>query len=217
MEKNKIICEPMSVNKAVLQKLVTAFEAKRPIDLKEVASHELMHLPISIFDTSGNIRSGVKSTMVQPLMGDQHHLPLPPHPPEQSTLIIDVMARVQATGLPTQGHTFGDLADVVVSSMFTSGRDFHRIEVVDDQYLSVSMKDSKRTKKSNTSVVKVIDSRDVPLPETGKDYTCFLNLKENKSCLQNFLGEQLILQAPESKTVLAAGVYWNVEDVQCRA
>ena len=208
----------MSVNRAVLQKIVTTFEAKRPIDLKEVASHEFMHLPISIFDTSGNIRSGVKSTMVQPLMGDQHNLPLPSHPPEQSTLIIDMMARVQAIGLPTQARTFGDLADVVVSSIFTSGRDFHRIEVVGDQYLSVSIKDStrsKRTKNSNTSVVKVIDSRDVPLPETGKDYTCFLNLKENKSCLQNFLGEQLILQAPESKIVLAAGVYWNVEDVRC--
>ena len=67
--------------------------------------------------------------MVQPLMGDQHHLQLPSHPSEQSTLIIDMMARVQAIGSPTQARTFGDLADVARLSISTAGSDHPTLHV----------------------------------------------------------------------------------------
>ena len=117
-EKGKKGAEPVSINRSILQRLVTAYEAKRPVNLKEVASHELMHIPISIFETSGKIRSGAKSTMVTQLTCDVglQHTPLPPHTKESSTLIIDVMARVHAIQLPNKANNFGDLADVFVSS-----------------------------------------------------------------------------------------------------
>ena len=71
------------------------------------------------------------------------------------------------------------------------------IEVIGDQYLLISIKDSthaQRTKKSKTSKVKVTDSREVPLPET--DYImCLLNLKTNltfKTSLENTFFSKLL-------------------------
>ena len=66
------------------QKRDTTFEANRPVDLKEVVTHELL-VTIAIFEISGKFPSDVKSTKVLPLMGEQQHRPLLPQPPEQST------------------------------------------------------------------------------------------------------------------------------------
>ena len=40
--------EAVRADRTVMQRLVTAYEAKRSVDLHEVASHQLMIIPISI-------------------------------------------------------------------------------------------------------------------------------------------------------------------------
>ena len=115
-----------------------------------MVTHELL-VTIAIFEISGNIPSDVKSTKVLPLMGEQQHRPLLPQPPEQST---QDHWHIQAIDLPTHSRHFGYWAHIFASPIISSGRDFHMIVVLDEQYLPMSIKDSthsKRTKKSKTS------------------------------------------------------------------
>ena len=210
--------EVISADRSILQCLVTAYDAKRPVNLEEVAAHELMNVPIAIFQPNGSIRSGTKSTMVQPLRGNLQYTPLPMHQPGTSTLILDMMARVQTIGLPNRASTFGDLADVFVNSALVSGHDFHRLEVVGDRYRDTSIKDCTRVKRSKfqpPSIRKAIDSRDVPLPGTKKEFGAFLSPKENKTELQQFLAAELLAQAPADKLIIAAGVFEDEKDVRC--
>jgi hypothetical protein len=40
--------EVIRANRSILQRLVTAYDTKRPVDLKEIAARELMSVPITI-------------------------------------------------------------------------------------------------------------------------------------------------------------------------
>ena len=48
----------------ILQRLIAAYKAKRPVDLKQVASLGLMSIPISIIQANRSIRSATKSSMI---------------------------------------------------------------------------------------------------------------------------------------------------------
>ncbi len=100
------------MNRTIFQRLVTAYDAKRPVNLAEVAVHELLSVPITIFEPSGSMRSGPKSTIVCKLMSDLPYTALTMHDLATSTLIVDMMARVQSIGLPKHSTTFWELADV---------------------------------------------------------------------------------------------------------
>jgi hypothetical protein len=86
-----------------------------------------MSVPITIFQPNGGIRSGIKSTMIQPLIGDLQYTSLPLHPQDTSTLILDIMTWVQSIGLPKLTSSFGNLADMFVASVLGRDCDFHRI------------------------------------------------------------------------------------------
>ena len=58
---------------------------------------------------------------------------MPLHQPAESTLIIDMMARVQAIGLPKHAKNFGDLANEFVNSILASGCGFNRMETVTEK------------------------------------------------------------------------------------
>ena len=174
-----------------------------------------MSVPITIFEPNGSLRSGVKSSMIKPLIGDIEYCALPEHNPATSTIIIDVMSRVQSIGLPKLAVNFGDLADTFTMSVLQSAKTFHRIELVGDRYRATSIKDcarEKRTKRQSTGIRKTIDSRSVPLPTSQKDFDAFLSMKENKSDLQRFLSNELLSNMPSDKIIVAAGVF---EDEKC--
>ena len=57
----------------------------------------------------------------------------------------------------------------------------------------------------------MIESKDVPLPAKWDN---FLAHQENKADLARFLSQQLILKAPNDKTVVAAGGFSNEERVE---
>ena len=52
----------VTANRKVLQRIVTALQADRPVDLKAVARHEIMSVPLSIFNTDKTMRTGTKSS-----------------------------------------------------------------------------------------------------------------------------------------------------------
>ena len=191
------------MNRKILQRLITAYEAKRPVDLKQVASHELLSIHIIIFQKTGSIRSGTKLSMILSLIGYLQYTILPLHQPAESTLIIDRMARVQDLGLPKHASNFGDLANEFVNSILASGRGFNRIEIVGDRYRENSINDCtfmKRTAKILPPVVrKSIDSRHVPLPATKLDYQTFLSVKQNKAQLQQVLAKELLTHDASDK------------------
>jgi hypothetical protein len=88
--------------------------------------------------------------MILPLIGDLQYTPLPLHIPYTSSLILDMMSRVQSIGLPKLALNFGYLADVFVASVLASGRDFYRIEAVGDRYRDTSIKDCTRMKRTKS-------------------------------------------------------------------
>ena len=88
------------------------------------------------------------------------------------------------------------------------------IVMVGDQYLPMSIKDSthaKRTKKSKASKGNWHELSWTNLTRDRESLYYVLIELENKSCLQNFVGECIIFQAPNN---VAAGVFRNMEDVR---
>ena len=47
----------LKADRTILQRLVTAFQAGRKVDLQHVLQHELMNIPISIANCDGSLRA----------------------------------------------------------------------------------------------------------------------------------------------------------------
>ena len=94
-----------------------------------------------------------------------------------------------------------------------------RVDVVFDRYEQQSIKSSARSKRSGTGsrpIRHIIDSRDVPMVVSWKQ---FIDLPENKANLAQFLSEQLMLR---SKTlpgyeVVVSGGFLDTKSVQTSA
>ncbi|KAL8610462.1 hypothetical protein ACOMHN_060382 [Nucella lapillus] len=167
---------------------------------------------------NGLLRSGPKSILAQTLTSE-----VPCHPQleatdleKEATLIIDGQALVNAIGTPQTAVTFGDLADVFIEAVLWSGADFQRIDVLFDRYYELSIKGGTRNRRKQGAVAirRMIESKDVPLPAKWDN---FLAHQENKADLARFLSQQLILKAPNDKTVVAAGGFSNQERAETSA
>ena len=80
----------------VLQLLASAFEAERQVDLKEVASHEQLSIPISSFETDDSMRNGVKSSFINALNEDNFNGHVPDLVYTDYAVIVDVKGRIKA-------------------------------------------------------------------------------------------------------------------------
>ena len=141
----KKVPDPVKANR---EELVNSLEAHRPVDIKEVASHELISIPVSIFETNGMMRTGTKSTMVASLMGATCEEASPgvqyinlPTIPQDSILLVDLMGRVHAIGYQKGVATFGEYANLVISSIVGGARVYGQVHVISDRYPAVSPKD----------------------------------------------------------------------------
>jgi hypothetical protein len=76
-KKGKI--ESMKADRNFHQRLITAYRAGRPVDLNTILNHELMKVPLSIADTSGKLRTGVKSILFDVLTKDACDVPAGNH------------------------------------------------------------------------------------------------------------------------------------------
>ncbi len=74
----------------------------------------------------------------------------------------------------------------------------------------VSIKSATRTRRTRP-IRRIIEHANVPLPS---NWSNFISLSENKADLARFLSQQLIVQAPNSKVIVAAGGFSSEEMVE---
>ncbi|MES9881882.1 MAG: hypothetical protein ABW185_13470, partial [Sedimenticola sp.] len=203
----------VKADRSILQRLLIAYEAGRHVDLEEILKHELMSVPLSLAETSGNLRGGQKSLLIDQLTQDIV-CPSKIDIPESATLVIDGQALVHVIGKPKSAITFGDYANVFVGSVFQSGTEYSRIDVVFDRYYEHSTKSGTRLKRKKAvkAIRRIIGSRDVPLPQ---DWHGFLSHAENKADLARFLSEELETRSHANKTVVVAGGFVDETRVVC--
>ena len=101
----------LKADRNVLQRLVTAYEIGRPVDLPAVLKHELLPVSVSLAEMNGTLRTGNKSVLADKLT---EYIVCPEaielHD-SSSCLIIVGQAMVVALGKPDNALAFGDLAD----------------------------------------------------------------------------------------------------------
>ena len=189
----------------ILQRIITAFDAGRQIDLKTILSHELLNVPVSLTDNNGFLRSGNKSILTQALCAGIHlPLVLPSPTGRSSTLVIDGQALVMSLGRPPDCNTFTEYADRFTKTVLTLGKDFNRIDVTFDRYREFSIKNATRKKRTKglQCIRRAVTDGSVPLP---KNWSSFITLNENKADLARFLSTALIAQSPVEKVVITGG------------
>ena len=210
-----IKAKTIKADRNIFQRLITAYEAGRPVNLNNIMTHELFVVLLSLAETNGQLRSGSKAILANILTAG---IPCPnsfeaTDLKGEAMLVIDGQALVIAIGKPHAAKTFGDLSDIFVESVLQSGTHFPRIDVLFDRYYEHSIKSGtrKRRGKGLMPIRRPIESRDVPLPAKWEN---FIAHEENKADLANFLSQQLILRAPSKKTIITAGGFNNEEQVE---
>ncbi len=201
----------MRADRLVLQRLISAYEAGRTIDLDQILKHELLSVPVALAEMNGTLRSGSKALLTEAITsGISCPSTLSSMDVQNSSLIIDGQALVVAIGKPPGLVTFGDFANTFVQAVLKAGANFCRIDVVFDRYYKVSIKSGTRTRRcqGTAPIRRVIEHRNVPLQSNWKN---FLGLSENKADLAAFLSQQLIVQAPSSKIIVVAGGFSDEE------
>lgn len=211
--KDKDKRDVVKADRNLLKRLVTAYEAGRPVDLPAVLMHELLPVPVSLAEMNGTLRTGNKSVLVNKLTEDivcPEAIELPDSP---SCLIIDGQALVVALGKPDHAVTFGDLADTFVKAVLKAGSKYQRIDIVFDRYRQETIKGATRTRRTKASqpIRRLVEGRDVPLP---KNWTHFLSLPDNKVDLAHLLSEELCSQAPDDKEIVVAGGFRDELEVR---
>lgn len=205
----------LKADRSILQRLITAYQSGRKVNLDEILHHELLPVPIALAEMDGSLRSGSKAVLFQVLTAD---VACPTSLAEEelgdsATLIIDGQALVKSIGKPQAASTFGDFTDIFVNIVLQSGAAFDRIDIVFDRYYKLSIKAQTRQRRTRGTrpIRRVIEGPNVPLPANWDN---FMALPENKADLCRFLSEQLIAQAPTTKTVVAAGGFDEEEKVE---
>ena len=205
----------LKADRSVLQRLVTAYEAGRKVNLNEILCHELLPVPIAIAEVSGELRTGDKSILCQVLTENIQCEASLGHSDlgDNSSLIIDGQALVVAIGKPHGHSNFGELSDTFRNAVFQAGTAFNRTEVVFDRYYKLSVKAGTRNRRAhgNKGIRRVIENREVPLPSNWNN---FMALSENKEDLARFLSEELMANAPLQKTLIVAGGFSEEERVE---
>ena len=213
--KGKQNVNPIKADRRILQRLITAYEAHRDVNLDSILCCELLPVPISLAYMNGNLRSASKSVLIKEL---HDGVPCPSSIDKQDlgqcpTLIIDGMALVISLGKPHSVATFGDFADGLLNSVLQSGSSYQRIDVLFDRYNAVSIKSGTRSKRASSTVPvrRPIEGKYVPFPT---DMNNFLAHPDNKADLTNFLSQHLIANAPADKMKVTGGGFREEDRVE---
>jgi len=194
----------LKTDRNVLRRLITAYEAGRPVHLQSVLKHELLPVPVSLAEMNGALRTGNKSLLANVITEDIDCPETIQIHDTSTCLIIDGQALVGALGKPDDAVTFGDLADTYVKTVLKAGSKYQRIDIVFDRYREETIKGTIRTWRSKAArpIRRLVEGRDVPLPN---NWSNFLSLADNKADLAHFLSEELCSQAPKDKEIVVAG------------
>lgn len=202
----------LKADRNILQRLITAYQAGRNVDLNRILCHELMPVPISLANTNGSLRTGNKAILADVMMKDVICPPDIPIP-SASCLIIDGQALVVTLDKPAGVFNFGQLADAFLKLVLFMGTSFKRIDVTFDRYNETSIKAGTRDRRLKHAhlVRRVIENGSVPIPNNFSD---FLAKSENKKDLACFLSNYLINNVPADKTLVVSGGFHKEDDVR---
>lgn len=205
-QKDKIVS--VNADRELFGRLLVAAK-NRDINLKEVLSYELCSVPIALAHPDGSLRKTAKSTLMPLLEKDitcSSSLPTSQFP---TACLIDAMALIQMVK-SAGSATFGELSlkyeEIVTSTIRRNG--CTRVDLIFDQYRSVSIKAGERSKRGESRSLEVhIHSGSTPVP---KQWAKFISNPKNKENLAEFLCNSLSEQLPASlgpsqKVVLAGG------------
>ena len=213
----------INASRDCIKRLAVAWEAGRPVDMKQAASHEMLSVPLNLFHTDKTMRSGKKADLMNLIRGTAKVNPsqnLPNTPPNESQHVVDGMAHVyhvNRKGL----NTFGEFANKYCDDIYKIQAS--RIDIVGDRYDGPSTKDGQREKRVNkkkgkkkykTKAVPKVVTATGNLPQ-GDDFIHFLKLDENKKELQILLGTALIENAPPDKVIVVNGAFEDPTGVRC--
>lgn len=115
-----------------MSRLLSAYDGKRPINLREIVSHELTDVPFAIAKADGSLNTGNKSDIMRVIIGNVKCPPEIPHQ-EDSHLIIDGMALIWSLSKAVKGKWFKDFADMFCSRMQCLGSGYARVTVLMDR------------------------------------------------------------------------------------
>jgi hypothetical protein len=187
--------QTVKADRDLLRRLFVASQSGRDIDLGNVLAHELSPVPLALAGTDSTLNKTTKSQLVDLLTDGTAIQNKLPTNKTKTCLLVDAPALIQAIGKPDNAKTFGDLGDAFSSNIFSRfGSVYSRVDVIFDRYLEDSIKAGTRTQRTGKirPVRRVIDSKDVKLPQNWKQ---FITLPANKSELASFLSTTLIEKA----------------------
>ena len=139
----------MNADRTVIQRLLTAYEKGRDVDLRSTLKHELIPVQVSHAEMEGTLRTGNRSILADclidgiPCIGDFILYLYPP-----ANRIIDCQAPVMSICKPDKATTFGDLADKFCNSVLRMGHSHQCIDVVFNRCTQSSIKGETRNRRT---------------------------------------------------------------------
>ena len=197
--------ESVNIDRQIFSKL-TVIAQSRDIDVRNVLTHELCPVPLSLFNLDGSMRKTNKSAILSCMEGDQtlKQLPTDENP---SLLVIDLMMLLRMICTEkTDSRTFGDLSNKVLSSIL--GKKYAYIAVVGDNYQNIqSIKAGERARRGLVQMQEIRNpNRETPIP---RQKLKFLSNPVNKLNLANFvltdMAEKCMEMLPEDVTLYFGG------------
>ena len=127
---------------------VAIIAQKRSVDLKQLLSYPLIHLPLALAESDGSLKKTSKSLLLHKIEGET--------PPvamlrRDHAFIVDGMAYVRQ--IKSSGLTFSEFSIKLLNHVSHCSNFASRIDVVFDVYLENSIKDVERQRRSTGEIV----------------------------------------------------------------
>ena len=138
----------------ILQRLIAAYKAGRPVNLNSILIHELFAVPLALAEVNGQLRTGSKAVLAEVLTAD---VPCPDHLDatdlEEDAVLIkkkDKHCLLLLENQIQQRHL--DILQTLFETVFQSGAQFRRIDVMFDSYFQNSIKSGTRKWREKTQL-----------------------------------------------------------------
>ncbi len=174
----------------LLQRITKIIANGGSVDMNDViGQHECSDTPPALFEASGNLRSGTKSTLVPILLSETHVSPSAQLPDDQSptAIIVDAMYQIHKWSF-MQRETFSQVQKRYKDSLLVDVTPHTTsIHFCCDRYdVTPSLKSQKRASRTAGKTSQVYEVRGNVTAPVFKD---FITCPENKMNLQQFLLE----------------------------
>ena len=125
---------------------ISIISQKRNIDMKMLLTCRLGCVPLSLAEADASLRKRAKSVLLHKIEGNVELISIP----KNCACIIDGMAALRQ--LPIPKLTYRELANRLLETILTAGKNAKRIGVVFDIYTKNSINDTERNRRSKGSL-----------------------------------------------------------------